>query len=104
MGSSTAETLKEIEEIRTSLDGKMRVLDQRLPRPAVWARRSVGILLGGGALASIAMAMLRRRRKKEEPATRVRIEIVPEVPARVYTDGDGAEGRRGRLVLRGRRG
>lgn len=90
MGSSTAETVKEIEEIRTSLDGKMRVLDQRLPRPAVWARRALGILLGGGALAGLAMAMLRRRRKKDEPVTRVRVEIVPELPARVLTDADGA--------------
>lgn len=98
MGSSTAETLKEIEEIRTSLDGKMRVLDQRLPRPARWARRAVGILLGGGALATVVMALVRRGRKKDEPATRVRVEIVPEVPARVYTDADGAKGRRGRLV------
>jgi hypothetical protein len=48
MGQTTAETVKEIEATRSRLDSEFRELEARLPAPAVWAKRLVGIAVGGG--------------------------------------------------------
>jgi len=66
MGESSAQTVREIEETRDRLDAELRELEQRLPQPAVWAKRAVGFLVGGGTAASVALFLLRRRKKKRE--------------------------------------
>src|SRR3546814_11037016 len=48
MGQTTAETVKEIEATRSRLDSEFRGLEARLPAPAVWVKRLVGLAVGGG--------------------------------------------------------
>jgi hypothetical protein len=66
MGQSTAQTVREIEETRDRLDAEFRELEQRLPQPAVWAKRAVGFLVGGGTAATVGLLLLRRRKKKKQ--------------------------------------
>ena len=66
MGQSTAQTVREIEETRDRLDAELRELEQRMPQPAVWAKRAVGFVLGGGTAATLGLVLLRRRKKKKE--------------------------------------
>jgi hypothetical protein len=73
MGESAAETVREIDEVRTDLEGKVRVLERRLPTAAVWVKRAVGIAVGGGAGSTIFWFVVRRirnRRRKKDPKTR----------------------------------
>jgi hypothetical protein len=78
MGESAAETVREIEEVRGDLEGKVRVLERRLPVAAVWAKREAGIAVGGGAGSTVFWFVLRRVRgrgkkdvkgKRGQPAT-----------------------------------
>lgn len=80
MGQSAAATVKEIEDIRGRLDAEMRELERRLPQPAVWAKRAVGVAVGGGVTGMVLLAVLRRRRKKrrEQPILRPVVQVVPE--------------------------
>lgn len=64
MGTSTAETLKEIEETRGRLEEDIHALEERLPAPALLGKRVVGIAAGGGAAGSIFWFVVRRARKK----------------------------------------
>lgn len=66
MGQSSAATVREIEEVRGRLDANMRELERRLPQPAVWAKRLVGIAVGGGTTAVLVMSILKRRRNKKK--------------------------------------
>ncbi len=87
MGTSAAETLKEIEGIKGRLEADVRELQDRLPAPAVWAKRAVGVALGGG-LAGGALTFLRRRMRKgksEAPMQAV-VKIVPESGAVVASE------------------
>jgi hypothetical protein len=77
MGESSAQTVREIEETRDRLDSNLRQLEQRMPQPAVWAKRAVGFLVGGGTAATVALVLLRRRKKKREE--KERLERVPAV-------------------------
>lgn len=86
MGQSAAATVREIEDIRGRLDAEMRELEQRLPQPAVWAKRAVGVAVGGGVTGLVLMSALRRRRRKRREARPIRIErpvvhVVPEEAA-----------------------
>lgn len=83
MGQSAAATVEEIEDIRGRLDADMRELERRLPQPAVWAKRAVGVVVGGGVAGMVALAVLRRRRKKRRQAQPIEIvkpvvNVVPE--------------------------
>ncbi len=96
MGKSAAETVKEIEGIRERLEADMRELQDRLPAPALWAKRAVGIAVGGGVAGGALMFLLRRMRRgkkkaSEAPAPAV-IRVVPEGGAVVT--GEGAAGGR----------
>jgi hypothetical protein len=62
MGQTTAETVKEIEATRTRLDSEFRELEARLPAPAVWAKRLVGIAVGGGLATTLLLGMVKRMR------------------------------------------
>jgi hypothetical protein len=69
MGENAAETVKEIEEVRGDLDGKLRTLESRLPAPTVWAKRLAGAAVGGGAGGTVFWFVVRRvrnRRKKTQ--------------------------------------
>lgn len=66
MGQTTAETVKEIEATRTRLDSEFRELEARLPAPAVWAKRLVGIAVGGGLATTLLLGMIKRMRSSRE--------------------------------------
>ncbi len=89
MGTSAAETLKEIEGIKGRLEADVRELQDRLPAPAVWAKRAVGVALGGG-LAGGALMFLRRRmrggKKREAGPAQAVVKIVPESGAVVASE------------------
>jgi hypothetical protein len=54
VGQSSAETVREIEDIRGRIDSNLRELEDRMPQPAIWAKRLVGIAVGGG-IATLAL-------------------------------------------------
>jgi hypothetical protein len=66
MGQTTAETVKEIEATRSRLDSEFRELEARLPAPAVWAKRLVGLAVGGGVATTLLLATVRRIRSSRE--------------------------------------
>jgi hypothetical protein len=66
MGQTTAETVKEIEETRSRLDSEFRELEARLPAPALWAKRLVGIAVGGGVVTTLLLATVKRMRSSRE--------------------------------------
>ena len=72
MGQNAAETVKEIEEIRGRLTADFEELQGRMPAPAVWAKRLVGVAVGGGIAGSALWFGLRRLRgrKKRKPTFR----------------------------------
>lgn len=88
MGQNAAQTVREIEEIRGRLSSDIDELQQRMPVPAVWAKRGVGVLAGGGAVAAAAWFLLRRRRSKRrrQPSVEAVVNILPEDVARRVAD------------------
>jgi uncharacterized protein involved in response to NO len=83
MGQSSAQTVREIEETRDRLDAELRELETRLPSAAVWTKRLVGMVVGGGVGATAFMFAVRRLRKKKKakaPETQVQavINVLPE--------------------------
>jgi len=65
MGEDAAATVTEIEETRDRLEDQLTELQDRLPAPAVWTKRVVGIAATGGATATMMMFVIRRRRRKK---------------------------------------
>jgi hypothetical protein len=63
MGQATAETVRQIEDTRDRLEDEIRELEDRLPRPAVWAKR---VALGSGVVGATTLFLLRRRNKKKK--------------------------------------
>jgi len=91
MGQSSAQTVKEIEETRDKLEVELRELEERIPQPAVWAKRAVGFLIGGGTAATAALVLLRRRKKKRQEKERVErlpavIQVLPDRWAEEVSD------------------
>lgn len=93
MGESAAATVSEIEQTRDRLEEDLTELQDRLPAPAVWAKRAVGIAATGGAAVTVAMFVLRRRRKKKavakaqaEPVNMV-VQVLPGAWAERIRDG-----------------
>ena len=89
MGQSSAETVKEIEQIRGRLEDEIRELEDRLPRPALWVKRLVGMAVGGGVAGFAFWSAVRRfqkRRQAQAEAEAERIEarspVVQLVPER----------------------
>jgi hypothetical protein len=64
MGQSSAETVREIEDIRGRMDADFRELERRLPQPGVWAKRAAGILIGGGIGALLLRAVIKGARRR----------------------------------------
>ena len=86
MGESAAETVREIEATRTRLETDLRELEDRLPAPAVWAKRVVGVAVGGGvggAAFWFGVRRIRKRRKEKAAAEAARaaqavVNLIPE--------------------------
>ena len=86
MGENAAQTVKEIEDTRDRLESEFRELEQRLPAPAVWTKRLVGVAVGGGVTGTafwFAVRRLRSRKKKKkvkEEAQRMEavIKVIPD--------------------------
>lgn len=83
MGESAAETVREIEETRARLEGDIRELEDRLPAPAIWVKRVVGLAVGGGiggTLFWFGMKRIRTRRRKKEAEARAQavVHVIPE--------------------------
>jgi F0F1-type ATP synthase membrane subunit a len=83
MGESAAQTVREIEDTRERLDAELRELESRLPSAAVWTKRMVGMVVGGGVGATaflFAVRRLRKRKKQKTPETQVQavINVLPE--------------------------
>jgi hypothetical protein len=64
MGQNSAETVREIEDIRTRMDADFRELERRLPPPGIWAKRLAGILIGGGIGAILLRAIIKSARRR----------------------------------------
>jgi hypothetical protein len=92
MGANAAQTVREIEDTRARLDSEIRELEQRLPAPARWAKRVVGVAVGGGlGGAAFWFAARRLRRKKSEQKVRDRpvqavVNVLPERWAEAVSD------------------
>jgi hypothetical protein len=94
MGKSSAETVREIEATRTRLDHDLQELQDRMPAPAVWTKRLVGVAAGGGAAGSAFWFLVRRVKKrrrsraKKEEAQRVQavVQVLPEAWAKTLSE------------------
>ena len=84
MGESAAQTVREIEETRERLQDEIQELQDRLPQPAVWTKRVIGVAVGGGIAGTAFWMTVRRRRKARArrravaaPGTTV-VQLVPD--------------------------
>lgn len=81
MGENSAQTVREIEDVRDRLDGELRELEERLP-PAHVAKR-VGAALFTGTTGTVTFwlirkARTRRKAKKAPPPVRAVVQVVPD--------------------------
>lgn len=80
MGTSAAETVKEIEELRERLQSDVETLEERLPAPALLAKRILGVAAGGGVAAAglwFLVRKMRGRKKEDAPASAAVIQVLP---------------------------
>jgi len=81
VGASAAETVNEIDRIRTRLDAEVRELERRLPASISWVKRGVGAAVGGGAGGTALFMMARRlRRSRKRKVEQRRVDRLLEVP------------------------
>jgi hypothetical protein len=83
MGESATETVREIEQTRDRLEDEFRELEQRMPSPAKWTKRLVGVAVGGGIGGSafwFAARRLRKRNKQRKAQQQVQavVHVIPE--------------------------
>jgi len=69
MGQSAAETVTEIQRTRERIERNLRTLEERMPEPALWAKRIVGTVIGGGVGMTIVMFFMRRARRQRKGST-----------------------------------
>ncbi len=69
MGSRTASTVKEIEDIREGLEAKIVELGKRLPPAVQWGRRAIAGV--GGGVVLFALNRMRARAKTKPKSGRV---------------------------------
>jgi hypothetical protein len=84
MGKSSAETVREIEETRDRIESEIRILEERLPKPALWTKRAIGVAVGGGLGGTLFWFGVKRVRKsrkakkqQSQPVNAV-IQLLPE--------------------------
>ena len=84
MGQRSAETVREIEQTRENLEGKLLALEERMPASLTFMKRVAGIAVGGGMGGTafwFAVRRVRARKRKKEEAERpinAVINLVPE--------------------------
>jgi hypothetical protein len=85
MGTSAAETVKEIEDTRDRLETQIRELEGRMPSPAVWTKRLIGVAVGGGVSGTLFWIGVRRIRSRraanvqqQQVAVPTVVQLVPE--------------------------
>ena len=84
MGQRSAETVREIEQTREKLEGKLLALEERMPASLTFMKRVAGIAVGGGMGGTAFWFAVRRvrahKRKKEEAERPINavINLVPE--------------------------
>lgn len=96
MGTRSADKLKEIEAIRSGLDGKLAELERRFPL-AGYGRKGAAMLAGSGVLSSVGALAWRRMRskragnkkkKRSEPAgAPVVVNVVPKSATAIAVAG-----------------
>jgi len=91
MGAKPAQTVTEIEETRERLEDEFGELQRRLPAPALWAKRVVGVAVGGGTGGTVfwfVARRLRRRNKAKEEARQVKVvvSVLPDAWAKKLTE------------------
>jgi hypothetical protein len=90
MGKSSAETVREIEETRERLDAELQELEHRLPPPARWAKRILGVAVGGGVAGSLFWFGVRkargRKKKVDKDRAQAVVQVVPEAWAERVSD------------------
>jgi hypothetical protein len=74
MGQSSAATVREIEDIRSRMETNVRELERRMPRPAAWAKRLAGVVVGGGTAAIVTVALIKRVRGRRKPTPAQRLD------------------------------
>lgn len=83
MGQSSAETVREIEDVRDRLDGELRELEDRLPPARTVKRVTAGLLTGTtGTVTWWVIRRARNRKKKMKEAEsmpmRAVVQVVPD--------------------------
>lgn len=85
MGQSSAETVREIQDTRNRIEADLRELEERLPSPAIWTKRLIGVAVGGGVGATTLFLVLRRFRKNKKAEAKRRevpvqavVQVLPE--------------------------
>lgn len=93
MGESAAETVREIEATRGRLEEEFRELEHRMPAPAVWTKRLVGVAVGGGAGGAafwfVVKRLRARRKKKKEVLSPAPVQAVVQVLPERWADALG---------------
>ena len=79
MGQSSAQTVKEIEEVRDRLDGEIRELEDRLPPVHVAKKVAGGLLVGGSGTVFWWIVRRARKRKEKKKAVAAPVEAVIQV-------------------------
>ena len=108
MGKNAAETVREIEETRDKIESELRVLEDRLPRPAVWTKRLIGVAVGGGlggAMFWFGVKRVRNRKKakRQQPApVNAVINLLPDnVSERVSSALENGQAKNAALAVGG---
>ena len=108
MGKNAAETVKEIEETRDKIESEIRVLEDRLPKPALWTKRLIGVAAGGGiggAMFWFGVKRVRNRKKakKQQPApVNAVINLLPDnVSERVSSALENGQAKNAALAIGG---
>ncbi|MFN2543051.1 MAG: hypothetical protein ABR600_00565 [Actinomycetota bacterium] len=79
--------MREIEDTRDRLESEIRELEDRLPQPAVWTKRLIGVAVGGGIGGTLFWFGVRRvrgsrkaakRKKKQAAPVNAVIQVLPE--------------------------
>lgn len=83
MGETAAQTVSEIEDTRDRLETEIRALEERLPAPATWGKRLVGLAVGGGVGGTlfwfgVRRLKKRREKKKVEAPVQAVVNVLPE--------------------------
>ena len=89
MGENSAQTVKEIEQVRDRLDGEIRELEERLPPVHVTKRIAAVAFTGTTGMVTLwaIKRMRNRRRKKKEPESmRAVVQVLPDGIGRQVSD------------------